>query len=128
MSSSLGQRRCERKRSRKYSQTRSMAFSSGEYGEFPGAVPAGAVHEHDGMGAGGDRLAEFIQHRLHPRSAAAMVGRQPDRIADPGTTMWSFLSRALRLVHRHKHKSPIGRADVVPWRHAHGDQDRGCRR
>ena len=34
-----------------------------------GDMPAGAVHEHDGMGVGRHSLAELIQHRLHGGSA-----------------------------------------------------------
>ena len=37
----------------------------GRDGEILGDVPAGAVHQHDGAGAGTDCLSELVEHRLH---------------------------------------------------------------
>ena len=63
----------------------------GRHDEFVGDVPAGPVHQHDGVGAGGDRLGEFGEkkvHRLgvepgyHQRHAG--VTRRAHRADDPG--------------------------------------------
>ena len=37
----------------------------GRDGELPGDVPAGPVNQDHGVGAGADRLGEFVKHHLH---------------------------------------------------------------
>ena len=43
----------------------------GRDGEILGDVPASAVHQDHGVGAGADRLAELLEHRLHGSGADA---------------------------------------------------------